>query len=210
MKNNKYIIIGIIILLIASFILGRCTSNNKTEKINTTIVVPEKKGSFESPKVLIPQSNNIKTAIQLKDTIIYVPQVDQELVQRYLAQESELERLKAYTNAISINEYENVFDNEDVKIIIKAKTEGKLLELKPEYTIKAKSIPVTIEVPKPKERVFNLNMGAYTTYSQELKQFDPGIKLDLVGKKGSVLSAGYSIDKNIMVSYSIPILTIKK
>lgn len=217
MKNNTLKIAGVIILIIIAFIIGQCTKECEVETKTVTITVPAKSGSFESPKVLVPESTTIKTVIQYKDSTLVIPQINQELVEKYMALESEndsnkreLARLKLYTDAITINTYENVFDNEDVKIIVKAKTEGKLLELKPEYTIKERTITKDIEIPKPQSKVFQLNVGVYSTYSKELKTFDPGIKLDLIGKRGSVLSVGYSVDKNIMASYSIPIFSIKK
>jgi hypothetical protein len=217
MKNNilkGIVILGIIILI---FWLGRCTKECEVETVRTTITIPEKKGSFESPKVLVPESNTIKTVIEYRDSILVIPQVNEELIQKYLAlqQENDVtkrenEQLKLYTDAISINTYKNNFNNEDIDLTITSKVQGKLLEVKPEYTIKSKTITQDIQVPKDKQKVLSFNIGAYTTYNKELKQFDPGIKLDIVGKKGAVLSAGYSIDKNIMVGYSIPIFSIKK
>lgn len=217
MKNNilkGIIIIGIIILI---FWLGRCTKECEIETIKTTITIPEKKGSFDSPKVLVPESNTIKTVIQYKDTTLVIPQVDQELVEKYLAlqQENDLtkrenEQLKLYTDAVSINTYKTNFNNEDIDLTITSKVQGKLLDIKPDYIIKSKTVTQDIQIPKNKEKVLSVNIGAYSTYSSELKQFDPGLKLDIIGKKGAVLSAGYSINKNVLVSYSIPIFSIKK
>lgn len=217
MKNNilKIVIgIGIIILI---FFLGRCTKECETETKTITITTPEVKGKFETPNVIVPESNTIKTIIQYRDTTLVIPQVNQELVEKYLAlqQENDLtkrenQQLKLYTDAVSINNYSTVFDNDDIKLTINSKTEGKLLEIKPEYIIKSKTINKEVEVNKPKEKVFTLNVGVYSTYSKELKTLDPGIKLDGQLKNGQIISAGISLDKNILVSYTIPIFSIKK
>lgn len=210
MKNNTLKIVIVAVVIIGFFLLGRCSKECKTETKTVTVTVPQKQGKFESPTILKPQSTNIKTAIQFKDSIIYVPQVNEELVQQYLAQKSELERLKSYTNAIAINEYENVFDNDDVKIIVKAKTEGKLLELKPEYTIKPQTVTTNIDIPKPKERVFSMNIGAGINTTKQLDKLDPSIHLDLVNKKGNILSASYSVDGVVGIKYSVNLFNIKK
>lgn len=209
MKNKKYHIIGIIILLLISFIVGRCTKSKEVTTITKTITIPETRGSFETPKVIVPESNEIKTVIQYKDTTLVIHQVNEELVNKYLESQEELERLKLYTNAISINNYKNTFDNEDIQLTILSKTEGKLLEVKPEYIIKEKKLPVTIEVPK-EELLFRLNAGIYSTYSTELKTYDPGVKLDFINNKNHIISAGYSINKNVMVSYTIPLFKVNK
>lgn len=213
MKNNVLKIIGIIILIVGIFFIGRCSKECETKTI--TIKTPEIKGEFKSPEVLVPESNEIKTIIKFKDTTLVIPQVNEELMQKYLALQNENdiakkenEQLKLYSDAIKINTYKTNFNNDDIDLTITSKTQGTLLEIKPEYIIKSKNI--TTEIPKEKQKVFQLNAGVYSTYSKELKTFDPGIKLDMIGKKGSVLSAGYSIEGNIMVGYSIPLLSIKK
>lgn len=221
MKDTKRLLItiGIVfILLISSFFLGKCTSECKTESKQIEVTVPEKEGSFESPKILIPQSSETQTVIKFKDTILYIPQVNEELVNKYLALEKETdiikrenERLKLYTDAIKINKYKVPFEDDNLKLEVEAETEGKLLSLKPStYLIKSQKIQTTVDIPKPKEKVFSLNLGAGLTTTKQLDKLDPSIHLDLVNKKGNILSTSYSVDGVIGIKYSINLFNIKK
>ena len=218
MNKTIYIIIGSILLGTLLFFTGRCTKECPTTIKEVTITVPEKTGSFPNPTILKPISSDIKTVIQLRDTVIEIPQVNQELMNKYLALEQEnnsnkrdLDRFKMYADAISINEYEQTFDNDDVSLKVKAKTEGKLLELLiPEYKVKSKTYSTDVNIPKPKEKVFSLNIGAGLTTTKDLNKLDPSIHLDLINKKGNILSGSYSVDGVIGVKYSVNLFNIKK
>lgn len=212
MNRNVIIIIGLLILLFLAFMLGKCTTDCKTEIIDIPIVIPEKSGEFSKADstVLVPIQTKEVSKIIYNDSIIYVPTVNQELVDKYLQTKEELDKLKLYTDAVKINSYETLFDNKDLKLTIKSKTEGKLLELKPEYTIKEQSLNIPVIVPKPKEKVFSLNIGAGLTTTKQLDKLDPSVHLDLVNKKGSILSTSYSVDGVIGIKYSIPLFSIKK
>lgn len=209
--TTKRWIIAIVTVLILSFLLGYCNRQEpKTEIKEVVITVPEKTGEFNSPDIFIPKGDNIKTIIKYKDTIISLPQINQELVEKYLTIKEERDRLLMYADAVKINSYENVFDNKDVKLTIKSKTEGKLLELIPEYVIKPQEVKVPIEVPKPKERVFSMNLGAGLNTTTKLEKLEPTVNLDLVNKKGNILSASLGTQGTVSVSYKVNILNIRK
>ena len=215
MNRNLYIL-GVIILLITSFSVGRCTKTCEVIPTTVTVKTPEVKGHFDSPQVLTPQSTTLKTVIKWRDTVITIPQVNQELMEKYLALQNETDlvkkensQLKLYSDAITINDYETPFEDDNVKIVIKAKTQGKLLDIKPDYTIKSKSLTVPVDIPKPPERIFSLNAGLQLSSTKDLSKFDPAVKLDLIGKK-NILSASYSKDGYISVGYTIPLFSIKK
>lgn len=218
MRNNIYKIVGIIIILGLFFTIGYCSRKCETEVKTITVTVPEKKGSFESPKVLTPESSTIKTIIKFRDTIISVPQVNEELLNKYLALENENDlikrdndRLKLYTDAIKINKYKVPFEDDNIKLEIEAETEGKLITLKPaNYLIKSQNVKVDIDLPKPKEKVFSMNIGAGLTTTKQLDKLDPSIHLEMVNKKGNIIGASYSIDGVIGVKYTIPLFSIKK
>lgn len=212
MNNKTNIGIGVIILLlILSFFVGRCTKNSDTKIIETKVTVPEKQGSFKSDStILVPIQTKEVSKIIYKDSILYVPTINQDLVDKYLSTQEELDKLKLYTDAVKINKYETVFDNKDLKLTIRSKTEGKLLELNPEYIIKEQTVPISVEIPKPKEKIFSLNIGAGFNTTKDLAKIDPSIHLDFVNKKGNILSTSYSVDGVIGVKYSIPLFSIKK
>ena len=214
MKTNPRLIIGIVVgLIIASFFLGRCSRIRPIQEIEMPVIVPAKSGEFKSPDILVPIETKEVTKILYKDSIMYVPTVNQDLVDAYIKTLEENDKLKSlnlYTDAIKINKYETVFDNKDLKLTVKSTVEGKLLELSPEYTIKEQNIIVPIKIPEPKKQVFAMNVGAVINTTKDLSKIDPAVQLQLVNKKGSILSASYSIDGVVSVGYSIPLFSIKK
>jgi len=216
MNSNLKYIIGSIILIVIFFFIGRCTKECDIVTKEITVTTPEVKGDFDTPKVLVPESNTIKTIIKFRDTTLIMPQVNQELVEKYLALQNENDAtkrenasLKMYTDAVTINNYNTPFEDDNIKLTIKAKTQGLLLEAKPDYTIKPKTITTNVNIPKEKQKVFSLNAGLQLASTKELSKFDPAVKLDLVGKK-NILSASYSKDGYISVGYTIPLFSIKK
>lgn len=211
MSNKTRLGLVITVLLFGVFfLLGRCSKTCRTQTLNIPVVIPEKRDSFPTKGDLVPIETKEITKILYKDSIITVPTVNQDLVDKYLQTKEELDKLKLYTEAIKINNYETKFDNKDLELTIKSKTEGKLLEITPSYVIKQQNINVPVEIPKPKERVFSMNVGAQITATKDLAKFDPSVKVDLVNKKGHILTGSYSLDGVIGVGYSVNLFDIKK
>jgi len=208
--KSKYFIGIIILLFIAFFFIGRCSKRCEVQELKIPVVIPAKSGSFKSPNILVPINTKEVTKIVYLDSTIFVPTVNQELVDKYLQTKSELDKLQQYTEAIRINNYETVFDNKDVKLTIRAKTEGKLLELIPEYTIKKFDTLVSAIVPKPKEKVFSLNIGAGLNTTKTFDKLEPTVNVDLVNKKGSILKASYGTEGTISVGYTFTLFSVKK
>jgi len=214
MNTNPRLIIGVIIgVIIISFFVGRCSKDRPIQKIEMPVTIPAKTGEFKSPDILVPIQTKEVTKILYKDSVMYVPTVNQDLVDAYIKTLEENDKLKSlnlYTDAIKINKYETVFDNKDLKLTVKSTIEGKLLELTPEYIIKEQNIIVPVDIPKPKEKVFAMNIGAAINTSKDLNKIDPSVQLQLVNKKGAILSASYSIDGVVGIGYSIPLFSIKR
>jgi len=210
MSNKSKYFIGIIILLfIACFFMGRCSKRCEIQEVKIPVIIPAKSGSFKSPQILVPINTKEVTKIVYLDSTIFVPTLNQELVDKYIETKSELDKLQQYTEAVRINSYETVFDNKDVKLTIKTKTEGKLLELIPEYTVKKLDTLISATIPKPKEKVFSMNIGAGLQTTKDLNKLDPTVNLDFVNKKGYIIGGSYSINGVISVKATIPLFSIK-
>lgn len=213
MNNTlKVIIIGI--LLGACFLVGRCSKECKTELIEVPVTIPKKEGEFKSPEILIPKDTNIKTVVQYKDSsVIIAGKINKELADNYiklLEENDKLKAFKAYADAIKINTYETKFDNEDLSLTIKSKVEGKLLEIVPSYVRKEINTNVAVNVPKPPEKVFSMNIGAGLSTTKQLDKIEPTVHIDLINKRGNILSVGYGSEGTIQGKYSIPLFSIKK
>lgn len=192
--SNKTRIIAIIIALIIAFMLGWCSRKNDTKIINVPVKVPAKSGSFESPKILVPIDTKEVSKIILKDTTIYIPTVNEDLLDEYLKTKEERDKLLLYADAIKINNYETKFDNKDISLTIKSKTEGKLLEIKPEYTIKEQELNIPVKVPITRDN-FGFLIGG--KYNQNLDTRKANYELDAgfrIGKVNIITSVNTNKD----------------
>ena len=197
-SNIKYIIIGIIILII-SFFIGRWTSPIETKIIKVTI--PEVSG--KSPIVINPKPIiSIKDSLVYKDTIIYTENpLDKELINRYVKLESEKDKLIAYLNSIQIRKYKIPFENDTIKIIGNVEVQGELKSLNYDWTIKQKTLNIPIEIKKP---TMNLLLGGSVSNSIELDKFNFNANVGIQRKNGDLILGSYGIlDKSIQVGYLI-------
>ena len=197
-SNIKYIIIGIIILII-SFFIGRWTSPKETKIIKVTI--PEVSG--KSPIVINPKPIiSIKDSLVYKDTIIYTENpLDKELINRYVKLESEKDKLIAYLNSIQIRKYKIPFENDSIKIVGDVEVQGELRSLKYNWTIKERKLDIPVNLKKP---TMNLLFGGSVSNSIELDKFNFNANLGIQRKNGDLILGSYGIlDKSIQVGYLI-------
>ena len=197
-SNIKYIIIGIIILII-SFFIGRWISPTETEIVKVTI--PELSG--KSPIIINP-----KPLIQFKDSLIYKDSLiitenpfNKDLADKYINLESETERLKEYIKSIEVRKYKVPFENDTIKIVGDVEVQGELKSLNYDWTIKQKILDIPIEIKKP---TMNLLFGGSVSNSIELDKFNINANLGLQRKNGDLILGSYGIlDKSIQVGYLI-------
>ena len=197
-SNIKYIIIGIIILII-SFFIGRWTSPKETKIVKVTI--PELSG--KSPIIINP-----KPLIQFKDSLIYKDSLiitenpfNKDLADKYINLESETERLKEYIKSIEVRKYKIPFENDTIKIIGNVEVQGELKSLNYDWTIKQKTLNIPIEIKKP---TMNLLLGGSVSNSIELDKFNFNANLGIQRKNGDLILGSYGIlDKSIQVGYLI-------
>ena len=197
-SNIKYIIIGIIILII-SFFIGRWTSPKEAKIIKVTI--PELSGN--SPIII-----NSKPLIQFKDSLVYKDSLiitenpfNKDLADKYINLESETERLKEYIKSIEIRKYKIPFENDTIKIIGNVEVQGELKSLNYDWTIKQKTLNIPIEIKKP---TMNLLLGGSVSNSIELDKFNFNANVGIQRKNGDLILTSYGLlDKSIQVGYLI-------
>ena len=77
--------------------------------------------------------------IEYKDNFIPYPvenPVNSDLLEKYNNLKNEFEKEKLYKEAITVNEYNEIYEDSTVKIDIYSKVQGKLLKQAPKYFIK--------------------------------------------------------------------------
>jgi len=198
--NIKYIIIGIVALLI-SFFIGRWTSPTETKVIKVTI--PEISG--KSPIIINP-----KPLIQIKDSLIYKDSLivtenpfNKELADKYINLESETERLKEYIKSIEVRKYKVPFENDTIKIVGNVEVQGELKSLKYNWTIKERKLDIPVNLKKP---TMNLLFGSSISNTVQLDKFNINANLGIQRKNGDLILGSYGIfDKSIQVGYLVNI-----
>jgi len=197
-SSIKYIITGIVALLIAFFI-GRWTSPTENKIVKVTI--PELSG--KSPIIINP-----KPLIQFKDSLVYKDKLivtenpfNKELVDKYINLESETERLKEYIKSIEVRKYKVPFENDTIKIVGEVEVQGELKSLKYNWFIKQRYVDVPVEIKKP---TINLLLGGSVSNTVELNKFNINANLGIQRKNGDIILTSYGIlDKSIQVGYLI-------
>lgn len=203
MRDLKHIgILYIVICLLISTIIIMCCSGDKQKN---KIVIPEKIGKLEDtlPKEQLKDSIFV---YKLRDTIIkYNRPIDTVYITEYLKADP-IVRTEKYIEAVAKRTYKNVVEDSLLKLDYTANTEGKLLNIKFDYTIK----PLIVKLPKPKESVFTLYGGAGLKTTTDLNELTPVGIIGIQNKKGTIIYGQYGSDKSVQVGAMIKVFDIKK
>jgi hypothetical protein len=185
MRNST----GTLLAIIAALLIVIWVKSCKTEVENVKVKIPEIKSDFKPQKpIYLPSKADTVYSVKWKDKKIEVENpLNQELAKKYQLAKDSLERYKMYLFAIQIREFENVFEDENVKLTINGSVQGQLNWIKPKYTIKEK----TVEVPISKSQ-FRVLIGAHTQSSIDLSDFNYGLNLGFQNSSGSIYRVGYS------------------
>jgi len=194
----KYIIIGVVVLIL-SFFIGRWTSPKEIKTIKVTI--PELSG--KSPIIINP-----KPLIQIKDSLIYKDSLiitenpfNKELADKYVNLESETERLKEFIKSIELRKYQIPFENDTIKIVGDVEVQGELKSLTYNWTIKQRTFDIPVKINKP---TINLLLGGSISNTVKLDKFNFNANLGIQRKNGDLILGSYGIfDKSIQIGYLI-------
>lgn len=204
-KNNiKYIISGILILLLISFFTGRCSKPKETKYITVKIKTPVIKGLSQIINNPVPYEV-IKDSIIYKDSIVYKENLD--LIDRFNKIETEKGKLEEYIKSIEINKYDIPYEDNFIKTNALITTRGDVISFQQKYEIKPQEI--TIQVPT-KETKFALYVGGGLYNNLLLNNTVLQANLGLQNKKGDILSISYDTQQNISLGYSFRLINIKK
>lgn len=206
MNKNIKIIIGITILLILMFFVGKCS--NSPETIIKTITLPAIKGNSDTIYKPISNTKIIKNNYIYKDSVIaHDKEFDKEMVDRFSKLNSEYEKIKSYIECSEINTYQVPIEDSIIKSTINVKVRGELVFLQRDYILKERKIDVDIKVPKT---VFKMNAGVGLITSTNLDKLTPTANILLTNYKGNTLIFQAGLDKSIQVGISMKIFEIKR
>lgn len=219
MKTSEKIlaIIGLAVGIFLIISIKQC--NNPTDSEVVNFIVPEKKGYFNIPPIYTPKENQKDSVIYkyrtvknndtvYVDSIIYTENpVNKQLAKQYSSTKDSLQKYKLYLKAIEEREGTSVFDNEDLKLEVYTKTRGELLDIKPTYTIKERTVTATVPT---KQNVFAMYVGGEVVSTDKLDKV--GIKADigLQNRSGNMLTIGIDNNKNYYLGAKFRLFNIKK
>lgn len=204
-RKTIFIIVGIVTALFLFGVVKSCLEPKNTTTIK--VVTPKVEGSFDKPIQYIPIKSKKDSLIYLPGKVIYTENsIDKELAKEYLIAKDSIEKLKLYLEAIGEQEGTSVFDNQDLKLEVYTKTRGKLLEIKPKYTIKEKEIKLQVRQKIP---VFTLYAGG-EVISSGITSLAVKADIGIQNKKGSMLTLGVDNNQNYYLGAKFKIFSIKK
>lgn len=205
LKNVLYVI-GIFFIIFLISIVKQCSEEKDT--VSVTLKTPEKIGVFEKPTDTIIGKNKKDSIVFIKGKTLYTENpINKKLAEDYLKATDSIKKLQLYLNAIQEKDGTYIYDNNDVKLEIYAKTRGELLELKPKYTIKPTETKVDVPV---KQTVFAMYGGLELGNNSSLNNLSVKADLGIQNKKGTIITIGADTRGNYFVGAKIKFLDIKK
>lgn len=196
--NIKYIIGGVIVLLLLSFFIGRFTAPTEVKQV--TVTIPEIVGKSDT-------ITKFKTIVQNKDSLVYKDSLivtenpfNKELADKYTQLTSEKDRLLEYLNSIQIRKYAVPFENDKVKIVGNVEVQGELKSLQYDYTFKERTLDIPVKLKKP---TWSILIGGGISNTKELDKFNFTGNVGIQTGNGNVILGGYSYDKTISATYLI-------
>jgi hypothetical protein len=174
------------------------------------VTVPEVKGIFEAKKpTIIPIRQYLSNGkiITIENPINAKLLAENINLQVDFANANDSIKKLQYANAIQLNKFSSIFEDDNIKIDINGIVQGEVKEVSPSYIIKSK----TIEVPViQKETAFRLLGGLEVGNNTKLDAFSVKANLMFQNRKGNILSASFDTNQNIWIGYSFSIFNIKR
>lgn len=206
-RSWKYILIVFLIILLYK----QC---NRQPQLVTKIVTKEVKGKFQSVKPIHDTILITRTLTDSKEDKFLQGQIEQLIKENkglteYFNEASDSVRLLMYQRAVELKTFAHTFENDTIKATTSGIVQGEVKSIKLDYTIK----PQTIEIPKPKEKVFSLLAGGGFGIDTQLSQPIYKANLGFQNKKGNVYFASFQrIGSNDFITAEINfnIFSIKK
>jgi len=199
-KKKSFILYLIIfILFLCNFIPRSCS------KKQNSLIIPKIEGKFDTIKPKEVKGNKEYVYItKYKTKIVTTHPVNDSVVKEF-EKASDSTKINMFMEKTKIRQYNEVFENDTIKLSIFAETAGELLKMSPSWVIKERKMQI-----KEKETVFAL-YGGIKVYNNMMLS-NPGIEgnLGFQIKRGDIIEAGYDTNKNILVGYKYRLLNIKK
>jgi hypothetical protein len=155
-KNNLITLgIGLLLGVLLMYFIQKPTIVEVPVKVKIEVPVPVIEKQFDT--IYKPQPY----PVYVKGDII--KEIDSSYYNRWLSLKDSISKDKAYKDAITIREYNTKFEDDILTLNIYSKTRGTLLEIKPDYKTKPRTIPLDttlmISIPKYNQFYGGIELG---------------------------------------------------
>lgn len=188
MKNIKNVIIGVLICLAAYFIYDKITApDTEIQYVDVVVEVPVPGVAGEIVHDTIWAEPEIVTV----ESPLY-----NNLLEEYAKTKDSLERLKLFTDAITIRTYNEIFEDSIQKIDVRSKVQGKLLGQDLSYFVKPTTIVLDTTLAVPIKKRFKVFAGGEIGFPTDFNSVDfkvaPTFKANLIlkNRKDNMISIG--------------------
>lgn len=201
-----YIIIGGLLFVLFTNRCDRKIENNSNVKIDTiikTVYLPE----------IIKDTDTIYLPSPVSGKVNTIKIVDSSLLRKYEEALDQIKRDSIFKAAITINEYEEIFEDSLQKIKVNSKVRGNLLAQSLNYKLKPRRVDYP-EVTKTitKETLLRVRLGADIEFPivPSEQSFNLGGNISLENSKGDIFELGYNSLNEVKIGYKKSIFNIKK
>tara|TARA_R110000851_G_scaffold314588_1_gene476690 strand:+ start:2410 stop:3066 length:657 start_codon:yes stop_codon:yes gene_type:complete len=199
-KNNLTLLgVGLLIGALVMFMFQKPTIIEVPVPIKIEVAVPVVQNEFTPIVTPEPSIKYIKGDI--------ITKIDSAYYNKYITLKDSISKDSAYKSAITIREYNTKFEDDILTLNIYSKIRGDLLEIKPDYKTKPRSIRLdtTIYVPVPKYNEFygGFEIGAPTNTDSPISVLPTlSAKGYLKTKKDKLWSAGFDTRGYVSVGFA--------
>lgn len=205
-KENIKVVIGVLILLVIMFFIGKCSKGSET--ITKTIRLPAIKGKSDTIYKPVNNTKIIQKSYIYRDSVMFHDkEFDKEMADKFLKLNSDYEKIKEYVKSVEINTYQIPLEDSLIKTTSNLKVRGELISYQRDYTIKERRVDVEVKVPKT---IFKMNAGVGLRTTVDLNKLVPTANVILTNYKGNHLIFEAGLDQSIQVGVSLKIFEIKR
>ena len=195
-----YIIIAVLLVL---FWVNGCQRGDD----DGIVTVPPVDGEFKPQKPVYIKGDTVyvtKWKTRTDTIIVETPNpVNDSLAVAYQKAKDSLERYKMFLDAIQIRNFENIFEDEYLKLTVTGEVQGHLNWLKPEYHIKEREVQVPVT---------RLRLLAGAEVGTDLNDFRYKLNLGIQNREGNIYKLGYAregMNDVFWLGYEMSVLNFK-
>ena len=174
------------------------------------VEIPEQEGSFTPQKPTYVYKTDTLYVTKWKTIEIKTKNpVNDSLALAYQKAKDSLDRYKLYLDAISIRDFENIFEDDFVKLTMKGQVQGELKYIQPTYLIKKR----TVTIDSPPQTFLRGLVVLEIGQNQTMSDFRYKASLGLQNARGNIYRVGFgyeNLQQYVYLGYDLSLFNWKR